>query len=92
MEQTVQFIQVKPKDLKNDLLQDLKLFVQEQFTQLKENLFDEYLTLEQAADFLSVNISTIHNWRREGILKTFQIGSRVYIKRSDIDKAMVQLN
>jgi len=40
---------------------------------------------------LSVNESTIFNWKKRGILSAFQIGGRVFYKRKDVEDAIVKL-
>lgn len=49
------------------------------------------LTKKETAKLLNVNLSTLWNWHQRGILKPFGIGGRVYYRRSDIDKALIQL-
>jgi len=41
---------------------------------------------------LSVDLSTIHNHCKNGKLKPFGLGSRVYFLRSDIEKSLIPLN
>jgi excisionase family DNA binding protein len=52
---------------------------------------EEYLTIEEVSLLFKVDISTVYNWRKKGILKASQLGGRVYFKRSDIDNAVVEL-
>ncbi|WP_298527840.1 helix-turn-helix domain-containing protein [uncultured Christiangramia sp.] len=52
---------------------------------------EEYLSRAEVAKMLKVDISTIHNWSKSGRLKRYGIGNRVYFKRSDIERAIVQL-
>lgn len=52
----------------------------------------EYLTKRQVADLFNVNISTICNWQKSGVLRPKSIGSRIYFLKSDIDSALISLN
>lgn len=49
---------------------------------------DEYrnlLTRRQVSDLLSIDLSTVHNWTKKGILPAYRLGGRVYFKLSDIE-------
>ena len=52
----------------------------------------QYLTRQNLANMLSVDISTIHNWCKSGKLKPLGIGSRVYFLLSDIEASLIPLN
>jgi len=52
---------------------------------------EEYLTTVEVSKLFKISISTVHNWRKAGTLSACQIGGKVFFKRSDIDKAVVQL-
>ena len=67
------------------------------FSVLKENIFDsiksekDILTREEASEYLSIDLSTLHAWVNKGKLKCYSLGSRRYFKKSDIVAAMIQL-
>ncbi|MEM8900144.1 MAG: helix-turn-helix domain-containing protein [Bacteroidota bacterium] len=44
----------------------------------------EILTVQEAADLFRVTPASIHAWKREGKLKFFRRGRRIYFKRSEI--------
>lgn len=52
---------------------------------------DKIYTPEQAAELLEASKSTITNWRNDGLLGSWKLGGRIYIKRSDIDEALVRI-
>ena len=56
-----------------------------------QTLPQEYLTVKNVTELLQVSTSTVNNWKRSGVLPSYQIGGRVYFKRTDIDNAFVQL-
>lgn len=73
------------------LFQDL----QNQLTDLK-NKFEpkkpaEYLTRNEVAELLKVDLSTLWNWQKKGKLIPVGLGNRVYYKRSDIEAALITL-
>ena len=45
---------------------------------------DTILTREETAKFLRINITTLWNWSKRGILIPFGIGNRVYYKKQEI--------
>lgn len=85
IQETEIFINELSEKLKSDLLPDLvKNF------QPREP--EEYLTRKSLAKMLDVDLSTIHNYCKRGKLNPLGIGSRVYFRRSDVEKAFVELN
>ena len=49
---------------------------------------EELLSIQEAAEMLGVTVQTTHEWKRRGLLKYHKLGSRSYIKRSDILAAL----
>ncbi|MEL4306731.1 helix-turn-helix domain-containing protein [Joostella sp. CR20] len=88
---TVQFIQVTPEQLQTTILEGVK----KQLTELKKEFQPkeptEYLTRTEVSELLKIDLSSVHNWSKRGILKPYGIGSRVYYKRSEVEKAIVEL-
>ena len=71
-------------DLIKSQLQDLKKHFQP-----KEP--NDYLTRVEVAKMLKIDLSSVHNWTKKGILTSYQIGGRVYYKRSEIENAIIEL-
>ena len=71
-------------DLIKSQLQDLKKHFQP-----KEP--NEYLTRVEVAEMLKIDLSSVHNWTKKGILTSYQIGGRVYYKRLEVENAIVEL-
>ena len=51
----------------------------------------EYLTRNEVADLLRVDLSTLHHWKRKGILIPYGIGGRVLYKREDVEHTLLAL-
>ena len=47
---------------------------------------DQLLTVEEAAQMLSVSKMTLHRWDKNGILKKVEIGGKRRYRLSDIEK------
>lgn len=57
-----------------------------------ENPLKKLLTREETAKFFHVDLSTLHNWKKKGVLLPVGIGGRVYYRMSDIEQALVQIH
>ncbi|MFC3809750.1 helix-turn-helix domain-containing protein [Lacihabitans lacunae] len=58
-----------------------------------ENSYPEILTRQQAADLLSINLSTLWAWTKSKKLTAYGVGNRVYYKYSEIiNKNLTPLN
>lgn len=84
------FLGYTPEQFKEDLLEGVKSQLQD-FKASVSKPNEEYLTREQTAKLLDVDISTLWHWKNRGVLLPYGIGNRVYYKSSDIEKAMVKL-
>jgi hypothetical protein len=40
---------------------------------------------------LKIDLSSVHNWTKKGILTSYQIGGRVYYKRAEVESAIIEL-
>lgn len=87
--------------LQNLTAQDLSELIDKrltlQFEQLRKDLAgksdgEELLTRERAANYLSIDLSTLHLWTKAGKLAAFGIGARRYYRRSDLNNALKPLN
>lgn len=56
--------------------------------ELKPTQPEEYLKRAEVAEMLKVHPSSILNYRRQGILKAYTIGSGVLYKRSEVEEAI----
>lgn len=51
----------------------------------------EYLTRQEVAKLLKVDLSTVHNWSKGGKLRKYGIGHKVYYKRTEVENAIQPL-
>ena len=89
--QTLQFIQVTPDQLQTAIIEGIKTQLQDLKNHFQPKEPTEYLTRNEVSALLKIDLSSVHNWTRRGILISYQIGGRVYYKRSDVENAMVKL-
>ncbi|WP_374462951.1 helix-turn-helix domain-containing protein [Chryseobacterium sp.] len=83
----LQFIGMEPYDLiqemRRELIPDIKRELKEEF-QPKEPTV--YLTRQEVCDLLSIDMSTLHRWRKDGVLIAYGLGNRIYFKRNEIQE------
>jgi hypothetical protein len=81
---------------KQEFLSAIAEGVKKEIEQLKKDFQPkkptEYLTRIEVAEMLSIDLSSVHNWTKKGILQSYQIGGRVYYKRSEVESAIIKLN
>jgi predicted DNA-binding transcriptional regulator AlpA len=88
---TIQLIGLSKEDLK-DLFGDvLKSEIRTFKKQMEPKQENHYLTRKEVSQMLKIDLSSVHNWSKKGILKPHQIGSRVYYKLSEIENSIIQL-
>ncbi|MFV0565861.1 MAG: helix-turn-helix domain-containing protein [Flavobacteriaceae bacterium] len=87
----LQFIGTTP----NALVELIDETVKKRLDDLKQNFQPkeptQYLTRQEVAEMLSIDLSTVHNWTKKGIITAKQLGGRVYYERKAIENAIVEL-
>lgn len=88
---TVSLFQGTPEDFQQPIIKT----IQKEFEVLKAKFQakepEEYLTRQQLAEMLHVNLSTIHNMRKKSVIVAYQISGKILFKRSEIEAAIVEL-
>lgn len=59
-------------------------------TKTTEHKANPLMTIKEVCQFFNVSASTIHCWRKEGRLKAYYKGRRVYFKRAEVETSLVQ--
>ncbi len=89
--EAIQFLGTSPADLitelKNSLIPELREQLAKDFQPKQPT---EYLTRKEVCELLSIDLSSLHRWRKEGTLTAYGIGNRVYFKRSEIDEVLTR--
>jgi hypothetical protein len=88
----IQFLEVTPQQLQNEITNGVKAHLDEFLKTFKPKHPNDYLTRQQTADLLSVDLSTLFNWNKSGKLNPLGLGNRVYYLRSEIEASMTPLN
>lgn len=92
MSGTIQFINTTPDQLLLEVEKriDNKLDLLKKSFQPKEPT--ELMTRHEVASLLKVDISSIHNYTKKGLLTSYGLSGRVYYKRKEVESAIIQLN
>ena len=91
MSSTIQFIQVTPEQLQDAIIEGVNSKLDDLKKGFQPKEPNEYLTRNEVAEMLKIDLSTVHNWTKKGILQSYQIGGRVYYKRNEVEDAIVKL-
>jgi excisionase family DNA binding protein len=87
----LQFIGLTPEENNTPIFE----YLDKKFEDLKKNLQpkepNQYLTRNEVAELLSVDLSTVHNLSKKGTLQKFQIGGRVLYKRKQVEASIIKL-
>jgi len=56
---------------------------------IKENYSnDNLLSRKEVGKYLNISLVTVHLWSKEGILKPYKLGTRIYFKEKEILKRL----
>lgn len=88
----IQFIQYTPEQLQAEIQKGIHTQLNEFLEHFKSKESNELFTRSELANFLKVDLSTIHNWCKNGKLKPLGLGARVYFRKSDIENSLIPIN
>lgn len=92
MQKIIQFIQSSPEELEERLFNRLTVSLDNLKSEFQPKEPTEYLTRNEVAQLLKVDLSTVHNWTVKGKLRSYGIGNRVYYKRKELEQSLIPLN
>ena len=88
----VQLIQVTPEELQEAILNGVKHQLEILKKEFQPKQPDEYLTIQEVANYFKVDKSTVHRWAGKGYIARYGIGNQVRFKRSEIESSIIPLN
>lgn len=88
---SIQFVQVTPEELQCAILKGIEEKLDELKTNFAPKQPPEYLNRNEVAKLLKVNVSTIFNWQKKGILNRYAIGNKILFKRQEIEDCLIPL-
>lgn len=88
----IQLIGITPEEFQIGILDGVEKLLNELKKDFQPKEPIEYLTRQETAQLLQVNLTTIWNWTKKGKIEAYGLGNRVYYKRSEIESSIVKLN
>jgi hypothetical protein len=90
--ESLQFISITPEQLQTAILEGVKVQIEQLKKDFQPKEPTEYLTRNEVKDLLHVDLSTVHNYTKQGKLRAYSIGNRVYYKRHEVEQSLKPLN
>lgn len=89
--QQVQIMQINSEELQCAIIKN----IDERFKELEKNFQPKeqtvYLTRAEVAELLKIDISSVHNWTKKGILNRYGVAGRIYYKRQEVEDCLIPL-
>jgi excisionase family DNA binding protein len=92
MTEKLQLIEMSPEQLKELLLKGVIERLDRLENQLQPKEPTEFLSVQDASELLQVDRSSLYNWKNRGLIQFYGIGNRVYLKRSELEQAVIPIN
>lgn len=89
--ESIQFLGITPKQFRTAISEDIKSQLDEFKNSFQPKKPQELLTRSETAKLLKINLSSVHNWTKKGLLKSYGISGKVYYKRSEVESALIEL-
>ena len=89
--QSIQLVGITPQQLQDAIIEGVKTQIEDLKKNFEPKTPTEYLSRQETAELLKVDLSSIHNWTKRKILQSYGISGRVYYKRSEIENAIIKL-
>ena len=87
----IQFIQITPAELKELIRETIRREFIEFAKDFQPKEPTVYLTRREVQKMLNINMGTLDNWTKQGKLKAYGIGARIYYKRHEVDNALIRI-
>jgi hypothetical protein len=81
---TIQIQEITVEELADKVADKLLNKIKHYLDELHTNESDVYLTRQETADFLKINITTLWHWTNKGKIKSYGIGNRRYYNKQEI--------
>jgi alkyl sulfatase BDS1-like metallo-beta-lactamase superfamily hydrolase len=88
---SIQLIQLSAEEFQGAIIDGVKLQLQDLKKHFQPKEPNTYLTRQDVAKMLKIDLSSVHNWTKRGILKSYQISGRVYYKLAEVESSIVEL-
>lgn len=88
----LQLIEISETELAQKIVNSITPIIDELKTHFEPKTPTEYLTREEVATLLKVNLVTVWSYTRKGILKSYKVtNNRVLYKRAEVEAALKEI-
>lgn len=70
--------------MRNAIITELK-------NEFKPKIPEEFLTRNEVAQLLKVNVNTVDRWSKEGQLRRYGLGNKIFFKRSEVEESIQKI-
>lgn len=91
MQNSILLQNVTPEQLQSEIIKGVKNELEQLKKDFQPKQPSEYLTRNEVAEMLKIDLSSVHNWTKKGKLKAYGIGGRVYYKRDEVENSIIEL-
>ena len=92
MSEITQLHGTTPEKLIEQIVQGFRSEIEVLKKQYQPKEPEELLTRAEVAELLKIDISSVHNYAKKGVLKKHGLAGRVYFKRSEIEQSLIPLD
>jgi len=83
---------ITPQQLKESILSDVRVELQNITQNFQPKKQPEYLTRKEVAKILKVSLVTLSDWNKKGVLKPYRLGNLIRYKSAELEKALIAIN
>jgi len=87
---TILLHNISPDEFKKELIEELKIEIQNLLEQTKVEKTVEFLTRKEVAEIFKVSIVTLSQWDKVGIIKPYRIGNLIRYKSDEIEEVLIK--
>lgn len=92
MENSIILHNLAPQDLELLIKKVIKDILGESLEKTHSKEPDELLTREEACSLLKISKTSLWKWTKDGKIKAYGIGNRVYYKRIELIESLIRIN
>lgn len=87
---------ISPEELREDLRREIMKDIREELQEFAKLFTPKepivWISRKEAAEIIGVSLVTIDIWIKEKVINAFKIGTRVRLKRSEIESVILNSN
>lgn len=81
---TIEITEITVDELADKVADKLLAKIKHYIDELQTNENDIYLTRQETAEFLKINVTTLWHWTNKGKVKSYGLGARRYYNKKEL--------